>query len=209
MALGLERAVSEANRSVGKSGGICQVVGYADRREVELSLQRPEFVAQAGAEFRIETGERLIEKEQAWRSNEGAGQRDALLLPAGKFVWESNPKPEIEPAALQHVVDLPGAFCSRQLPRRNYEIEVAPYGQVRPERQVLEHIADSALVGRDQIPSGGGDLAVLQPDPASIRPLQSGNQTKQCGLPRPTGSHDHQALAGGDVQRELRHATAT
>ena len=50
-------------------------------------MQHLDFVSEMAAHFRIERGKRLIEEKKSGRCGESTGERDALLLAAGKLRW--------------------------------------------------------------------------------------------------------------------------
>jgi hypothetical protein len=66
---------------------------------------------------------------------------------------------------------------------------------VREEGVVLEHGVRLALVGRHR-----GDVASAELDPATIRPLEAGDQPEQRGLPRAGRTEQGEELALLDGQ---------
>src|SRR5688572_7996723 len=104
--------------------------------------------------------------------------------------------------------DLADPFRSVGSPHRNrpeHEVEILSHRQVRPQRQVLEHEAESPLMRRDQIPSAAGDGTSVETDLTRVRSLESGDQPKDCRLPAAARAKDHDAFAGHDFERQIIH----
>ena len=55
-------------------------------RQAEIALQLREQVDDLCADADIESGDGFIANDKFWAESEGAGDRDALALSAGKFV---------------------------------------------------------------------------------------------------------------------------
>ena len=62
------------------------VVGHVDERDPDLDLDALELELEAAAELEVERAERLVEEEHGGAVDQGAGQRDPLLLAARQLV---------------------------------------------------------------------------------------------------------------------------
>ena len=62
------------------------VMGYIDCRNAQRLLNAADFRAHTYAQLRVQVGKRLVKQEHARFHHQGARQRDALLLAAGKLV---------------------------------------------------------------------------------------------------------------------------
>ena len=97
------------------------------------------------AKLQVERGERLVKKEHLRTVDEGARNRDALLLTAGELV-------RVLPRVLAHLdhseycIDLLLDFLLRELRKPQRERNVVPNRHRRKERVVLEHRVDAPLV---------------------------------------------------------------
>src|SRR5688572_436108 len=61
------------------------VVRHVDKGRPDLAVEVAQLALEVGAEFFVEGGERLVEEEEVWTEDERTGERDALLLAAGKL----------------------------------------------------------------------------------------------------------------------------
>ncbi len=73
-------ATGEDGEAVGKREGFLLVVGDVDGGEAGGFADAADFSAEFLAQRGIEIGKRLVEQEAARLGDEGAGERDALLL---------------------------------------------------------------------------------------------------------------------------------
>lgn len=64
--------------------GLDLVVGNVDERSGKSVVDLGDLRSHLGAEFRVEVGERFVEKEYLGFADDGAAERDALSLTAGK-----------------------------------------------------------------------------------------------------------------------------
>lgn len=74
------------NHCVGKGGSIFTIMRHVQHGDLQIPPHLMELGAPCGPEFRIETGERLIQQEDLGLSDEGPGQRHPLLLASGELV---------------------------------------------------------------------------------------------------------------------------
>src|SRR3984885_1368091 len=80
----LDQAVAQKNDAVGQRHRLKLVMGDIDCRRFEPLMQSGDLDAHMIAELGVEVRKRLVEQKNAWRLNDGASDRDALLLAAGE-----------------------------------------------------------------------------------------------------------------------------
>ena len=86
--LGDHRAVHDDD-AVGDGERLLLVVGDVGDGQAELLLQLADLVADAAAELGVEVRERLVEEQHLRLEDQGARDRDALLLAAGELGGEA------------------------------------------------------------------------------------------------------------------------
>src|SRR5262249_31637399 len=130
-----------------------------------------------------------------------AGDRDALALAAGELAGMAL-CPSGETDALEHRPDPLVAGAARDPLRREPEREGPPHGEVRPEREVLEHDRDASPLGRRQDrPVAARDLAGEADAPARGRG-EPHDESQHAGLAAARGAEERDRLARSDGQRE-------
>jgi len=77
-----ELAAAHDENSIGDGKGFFLVVGDKHRGNAERLLDFADFLPDAQAEGGVEVGERLVQEQDFRLGDEGAGERDALLLAA-------------------------------------------------------------------------------------------------------------------------------
>jgi hypothetical protein len=120
-----------------------------------------------------------------------AGQRDALLLPAGELV-----RPPLEQRGqAEHpgrMGKAPLAFGARNAARLQPEHDVLGHRQMREQRVVLEHHGDAALGGRQT-----RHVAPADQHAPRGRGVEPGNDPEQRGLAAARRAQHHDETAGG------------
>ena len=81
----LQHALVEDGHAVGERHGLDLVVGDVDRRDAERLLHVLQLGAHVAAELGIEIRQRLVHQKDRRAADDGAGQRHALPLAAGKL----------------------------------------------------------------------------------------------------------------------------
>jgi hypothetical protein len=152
-------------------------------RVADVDQRNVQFVAQAfqpGQEFLlagvVQRGQRLVHQEQARRRQQGTGDRNALLLAAGKPLRQAVE----QRAEAEQLDDGIALHRGRAAGTTQAEIEVARHVQMREQPRILEHIAQRTLVGRHETRIILPGLAVHdQPAGAALQP---GDAAQQRGL---------------------------
>ena len=135
--------------------------------------QLRQLVAQLLAQLEVEIGERLVEQNEVGVLDQRAGQRGALLLPAGQLgraALQHRRQPQQLGDAVHAAVDL-GLRHARDAQRR---------GDVLEDREV--RIVDELLVDHRDVAllhGNAGDVLPVEPDLAGGRALEPGHQLHQ------------------------------
>ena len=138
------------------------VVGDEDGGDVELPLQASQLAPHLLPQLAVEGGQRLVEQQDVGLEHDGAGQRHALLLPAGKLVRLALAV-AAQAHGLQRPLDLLLHLAAGELPDAQREGHVVEDRHVREERVALEHQPHVALArGRP------GDVAAADQDRAAV-----------------------------------------
>ena len=150
------------------------------------------------AQLHVEAGERLVHQHHRRARQDRARKRHPLLLAAREDV-RIVVGVALEADAGQRRQRLAGGILARQ--RLETEGDVVADGEVRKQREVLEHQPDVALLRRHE-PPGPRHLEIVDEHAAAGRLLDAGGDAQQRGLAaarRPQQAHD---LARRDVERE-------
>ena len=159
-----------------------EVVGRDDDGGAE-PVERGEQVQDALRHGRVDVAGRLVGDEQFGAGDDRAGDGDALLLAARQrrraragAVGEPDPGEHLAHRALDLVLAMPGdAQRQRDIVERR---------QMADEAEILEHHADAAAEGGQQVARGVGQFLAEQADPAARRALREVEQFEQRGLAR-------------------------
>ena len=174
-------------------------------RLVQHVLQAQELVLHLAADERIEGGERLVEEPELGPHRERAGDSDALLLPAGELA-RVIALAAFEADELDHLAGtgLPrAAVDALDLERKGDVLQHRAVGQ---QREVLKHHAHLVAAQLRQLPVGRLEqVLALEHDRAGGGLDQAREAAEQRGLAGAREPHDHQDLAGVDLQRGITH----
>ena len=193
----LNHAVVHHHDAVRHRQRLFLVVGDHDGGDAEPALQGLHLVAQACPYLRVEGRERLVEQQQPGRHRDGAGERDALLLPArqlcGVLVPLVGKADEIE--QLPHPVPDLGARAPLAFQPVG---DVARHRHVREQGVGLEHDPEVAFGGRKR-----RDVrARLFHGPRALD-VEPGNRPQQGGLAASRGAEKAYELAFQDIERDV------
>ena len=138
------------------------VVGHVDERDPDLGLDALELDLEALPELEVEGAEGLVEEQHVRPVDEGAGERDPLLLAAGQLVrlalLVARQVDQLERLTVRRAISVLGRRRLRLSPKAMLPADV----EVREQRVVLEDHVDRPLVRRIV-----GDVAAAQLDPAA------------------------------------------
>ncbi len=176
------------------------VVGDVERADAVLAHHAADEIAQFFAQPGVEVGQWLVAQQQPRPHRERAGQRHALLLPAGEGVRMA--VGQIGQAHIgQHGAGLLARLVAAQAVQR--QGDVVERAQVRPQRIVLEHHAELALLWRQKGAARGVDHGGAQAHAAAIEPLKSGHQAQQRGFTRAGGAEQTEDFPLLQLQAEV------
>ena len=185
------------------------VVGDVDRGDAQLALQPLELVAQRLAQLRVEVGQRLVEQQQRRLDDQGAGQREALLLTAGQL-GRLAPGLRGELHRGEHPLDALGDLLLGgpvgALAHLQGERDVVEHGHVRPDGVGLEDHAQAALVGGHvhravaALDAAGEHHPVAHGDLPAVGLLEAGDGPQRGGLPAARGAEQGEQLTLLDLE---------
>ena len=137
----------DAQLAMGEAADQAFVVGGDHHRRAHL-VQFLEQVHQAHADLVVDIAGRLVRQQQAGARDDGAGDGDALLLPAGEgrgqgveVILEADPGQQLRHMAL----DVGFAHAGDAQRQR----DIVHGGQMLDQAEILEHHADRAGAWRD------------------------------------------------------------
>jgi len=188
---------SHLDDTISEHCGILAIVCDINSRQAERTLQTTKLSPEHRSQIRIETGQRLVEQEQPWLSNQGAGEGDALLLPSRQLVRISS-RELFDLHEPQDLLCSDAALGPGQSHRLHDEVEVLANGKVRPEREVLKHKAQLALV-RGHERGCAGYESPRNPDLAGIGSRKPRDEAQQRRLPAAARPEYNHAFAGRDI----------
>ena len=142
----LDPAVVHDRDLVGHRHRLFLVVRDVDERDADVVLNALELELHLLAELQVEGAERLVQQEHRRLVDEGAGERDALLLASGKLARLPLLHP-LQPDEPQDLVDLAGQRLSSDPAATQAEGDVLEDREMRKERVGLEDGVDVSLVG--------------------------------------------------------------
>ena len=180
---------------VGERHRLDLVVGDVDhRRAGHVLVQLGDLDAGRDAQRRVEVRERLVEQEDLRVAHDGAADRDALALAAGKRLRQAiEIGTELQDlgGGADALVDLLLAGAGELHAERHVVVD----GHVRVERVGLEHHRDAAARGRHVVHHLAVDLHRAAGDV-----LQPGDQAEQRRLSAAGRADEDDELAGMDVE---------
>jgi hypothetical protein len=143
--------------------------------------------------------EGLVHQQHPRLVDDGAGERDALLLPAGELVGAALAV-AAEAHRLQRGQRAPLALRPGDAAHLQREGDVLGHAHVREQRVALEHHAEIALVG-----GRPGDVLAADLDLARGRVLEPRDGHQDRRLARAAGAEQRHEFAGCHVERHPVH----
>ena len=195
------RAGRRRGAARGREGGGLGVVRDQDDRPAVVGdlAQQPEHLV---SRFLVEVAGRLVGEDQARVVDQGAGDREPLLLAAGQHTGQ--PCGGVgHPEAFDH---RPGTgLGAGAVPRQaRREQHVLGAGQLGQQVEELEHEPDQPPAHVDQLLLAAAvDAHAVQLDLAGIGPVEPAQHVQQRRLPRPRAADHRNQLAAADGHVEV------
>ena len=156
----------------------------------------PDLGAHLQPQLGVEVGQRLVHQHQRRLQHDRAGDRDALLLPAGQLAGELA-RVLVELDEAQRLVHPPARLGLGHPRHLQSEADVGAHRHVREERVVLEDHAEAAPLRRHvSIRRSSSQIA---PPVSGSRPAR---QFSAVDLPQPGRAEQRDELAAPDGQVE-------
>ena len=151
-------------------------MGDVQRGDIKLLLQLADLVAHAATQVGVEVTQRLIKQQHFRLEDQRAGQRHALLLPAGdlidKAVFES-----FQIHHRQRLFDAGFQLCARYAEHFQAITDILSQRHMREQGIGLKHHTDIALLNRAM-----GDVFAINENLPFARFFQPGNQAQNSGF---------------------------
>ena len=191
-----KRAVAHHRDLVGEGQRLGLVVRDQHGGDAGAFQKLGDRLAHGCAQAGIQRRKRLVQQHQARLHRHGARQRHALLLPARKLV-----RPPIQDTLVQpdDIGELGDARLPSGLAPGEAETDIVGNGQMREQRTVLRHHANTAPVRRNEDAFVGESLSIEHDAPA-IRRLEAGDEPQQGGLAAAGRPDDGRAAARTHVE---------
>jgi hypothetical protein len=170
-------------------------VRHEQHGDAQAPLQRQDFAPHLGAKLGVEVRQRLVHQADRRLRDDGAPERDTLLLATGQLRWAAFQQP-CDAQHLDRAIEPARAFRRRHTPRLQAEQDVLGDRQVREQGVGLEHHRDAARGRRQVRHVAAADLHA----PLGCG-LQAGDDAQAGRLAAAGGAEQHGEAAGSDVER--------
>ena len=193
-------AFVDHDEPVRQQARLVEVMGHQHDRDRQFATQVGEQAVQPLPRHLVDSGERLVEQQQARLARQRAGDGDALLLATRQRCRPARLLIRREPDVGEPAPRFGQAPVVWQVQQR--QRDVAERVEVRHERVVLEHQPDMAALRHDEHAACGvAPGLVADDDMAALRPHQPGQHADHRGLARARRAHQRQQFAGRAAER--------
>ncbi len=170
------------------------IVRHVDHRRAQLAVEAFELRARLQSKLGVEVRERFVHQVDGRVADDGAGQRDALLLASREL--RRAPREQVRKAdtrrRLAHAaIDLAGVDAAGAQRKG----DVVEDREMRIQRVVLEHHRHVAVRRLELI-----DAAIADPDLAGVQRLETREHAKQRRLAAARRPEKHETLSRLDVE---------
>src|SRR5262245_2410704 len=173
------------------------IVSDEDRRHLYLAQQRADFPAQVNSGLGVERPERLIKKQYLRFVSQGARDRHALLLSAGKLPWIFFAV-LFQLDQLDQIIDGLSSFFAWAVPNFESVGDVLFHRHPRKPSISLEDDADATFTRREI-----GDVLAMQDHITAVRLFQPGDDSQDGRLPASGSAQQHQRFAFRHVKTDV------
>ena len=193
----LEAAGMHHRQAIRDRESLLLVVRHVDRGEAGLLADAADLAAHLEPELRVEVREGFVEEQAARLHDERAGERDALLLPAGELVGPTR-------GLVLHLhrgkgpADPVGGLRLADAAHAESEGDVLGECHVRPERVALEDHARVSLVR-----GNARDVLAAYEDSALIRFVEARDVAQKRRLAASRRPEQEEELAGLDLKIDM------
>lgn len=151
---GNDAAGFEQDDARGEKQCFAEIVGDQDDGLAEATGEGAEFALELGAGDGIERAEGLVHEQNGRIGRKGAGNADALALPAGEFAGAAMGEfAGIEADKLEHFLDAGGGAGGVPVFQSGNEGDIFCDGEMGEEARVLNDVTH-APAKADRVPSG-------------------------------------------------------
>src|SRR5437016_10033757 len=198
-----DHAVAQRDDPGGVGRNVVLVRDHDDR--LAPAVQGAEHLHQLGAGGRVEVSGGLVGEEDGGLVHEGAGDRDALALPARQLVG-----PVVHPVAQPDAGERPGGLLAplaRRLPRVDQrQLHVVERRRTRQQVEGLEDESDLLVADAGQLVIGQiAHLLPVQPVFARRGCVQAADQVHERRLARTRRPHHRDVSVLADLQAPAPH----
>src|SRR5262249_30702282 len=178
--------------------GEIAIVGYHDDGDA-VAVHLLEELHDLARHQRIEVAGGLIAEEEVGLADEGAGDGDALLLPARELRRKmAAARREVD--ALEDALDLVAALAGRQAAVAERQIDVVPDVEVGHEVEALGDEADLAVAqARHPLVGEAAHGEPVEPVLALVEAVEETGDVEERRLARARRTHDRHELAALDA----------
>jgi hypothetical protein len=176
------------------------IMGYVNHRCLEALVEFRDLRAHLDAHFGVEIRERLVEEKDFRVPHDGAPDRHALALPAGKGLWPAI-KQLFDPQdarGFDHALSDLRLWVFTQL---QAECHVVIYAHVRVERVVLKDHRDVTVLRRQIV-----DALIANQNITFRDFLETGDHSQGCGLSAAGRTDENHELPVQNLETEVLHS---
>ena len=189
-------AMVEHRDTVGHGEGLGLVMRDEHDRDPDLALQMFCLDLHLLAQVLVERRKRLVHQQHARPVDDGARDRDALLL-AARQLRRLAVAELVQPDRAKGRARLLLALCAGDAAHLQRKGDVLQHRHVRKQRVALEDHAEIALVRRHP-----GDVVATHKNVACVRIFEACDGHQDRGLAGAGGAEKRQEFAGLDLQRD-------
>ena len=172
-------------------------MGHHHGGEAESALKLADLDAHFLAKLGVEVRERLVEQQDVWLDDQGAGERNPLLLAARELARHARAV-ALEPHEPECLLDPRNYRRGVKLAHSQPESNVLEHREVREEGIALEHETRVAVIGRE-----AGDVALAEANEPRVRFDEARDHAQRRGLAAAARAQQDQELAVCDAQRKV------
>jgi apolipoprotein N-acyltransferase len=199
-AIGGDAGAIEHDDAIGTQQGVRQIMRDHQRGQMLFAVQGDEAIPQAGAGFRVERAEGLIEQQQFRFGGECAGEADAAGLAAGQLPGVAPGKIARKLDKIEQRIDALGDLGAAPAKQAQHGGDIFGDGPVREQANALNGIAD-ATAQRGGI--AGGDITALHAHLAGAGVDEAIGEAQQGGFAGARCAGERDKAAGGHGERHL------